>query len=270
MEISPEHKSPPDGPTFESDDRNVHVASAHGEIVHQQSRVKRFWIVVGICLWLLAVAGMIALSLFVHAHKQPLPFELTLSRDIQAWITEPWLGAFFRFLTRISDPWPDTITVIAIMIIFALCRWWRQGIFFALSIVVGNGVDALIGDLVVRPRPTANLIHVDSRLIFNSFPSGHSCHMMVFYGFLLFLTFTRPVVTWRYHWLVIPLQLWSVLNICVVGFARLWEGEHWALDVFGGYLDGAIWMSLFIFLYLLATRKMQERRGWKQHLEPAT
>jgi undecaprenyl-diphosphatase len=218
----------------------------------------------GIILWLLAVAGMIALSFFVHAHPQPLPFELSISREIQASITAPWIGAFFRFLTLINDPLEDTVTVIAVMIIFVIFRWFRQGIFFALSVIVGNGVDALIGDLVVRPRPTPNLIHVDSRLIFNSFPSGHSCHMMVFYGFLLFLTFTGPVSRWRYHWLVILLQIWAALNICVVGFARLWEGEHWTLDVLGGYLDGAIWMSLFIFLYLLTTRKMQERRARKQ------
>jgi len=49
------------------------------------------------------------------------------------------------------------------------------------------------------------------------------------------------------------------LNILIVGFARLWEGEHWILDILGGYLDGAIWMTLFIFLYLLATN-----RAWKR------
>ena len=27
----------------------------------------------------------------------------------------------------------------------------------------------------------------------------------------------------------------------VVGFARLWEGEHWLIDVLGGYFDGHPW-----------------------------
>jgi membrane-associated phospholipid phosphatase len=229
----------------------------------ERSHKHRYLVAGGVLLWLLAVAGMVALSFFVHSHRQPLPFELSISRDIQVWITEPWLGTAFRFLTFISDPIPDVITVIAVLIVFVIFRWFRQGIFLALSVIVGNGVDALIGDLVMRPRPTPNLIHVDSRLIFNSFPSGHSCHMMVFYGFLFFLTLTRPVSSWRYHWLVILLQIWALLNICVVGFARLWEGEHWTLDVLGGYLDGVIWMSLFIFLYLLATRKLEERKQRK-------
>jgi len=136
-----------------------------------------------------------SLSLFVHSHRQPLPIEISISKVVQASITQPWIGAFFRFLSWLNDPIPDTITVIAVLLIFVIVRWWRQGLFLALSVVVGNGIDALIGDYVGRPRPTANLIHVDSRLIFNSFPSGHSCHMMVFYGFLFFLTLTPRCVS---------------------------------------------------------------------------
>ncbi|HTK07950.1 MAG TPA: phosphatase PAP2 family protein [Ktedonobacteraceae bacterium] len=257
MEVSQEKK--PQGEekvVYRADDR-VTAFSVHGGV---QNHRHRYWLVVGILLWLLAVAGMIALSLFVHALRQPLPFELNISREIQASMTVPWIGAMFRFLTWINDPLPDTVTVIVVLAIFVAFRWIRQGIFFALSVVIGNGVDALIGDVVQRPRPTPNLIHVDSRLIFNSFPSGHSCHMMVFYGFLLFLTSTRAVREWRYHWMVLVLQIWALLNICLIGIARLWEGEHWILDVLGGYLDGLIWVSFFIFLYLLVTNKTQNRR----------
>lgn len=231
--------------------------------VEKQVRMSRSWVYIGIALWLLASAGMVWLSLFVHTHRQPLPVELSISKAVQASITQPWIEAFFRFLSWFNDPIPDTITVSAVLLVFVIFRWWRQGIFLALSVIVGNGVDALIGDYVGRPRPTSHLIHVDSRLIFNSFPSGHSCHMMVFYGFLFFLSLTRPVSVWRYHWLVIPLQLWALLNILIVGFARLWEGEHWILDILGGYLDGAIWMTLFIFLYLLATNRARRRAAEK-------
>lgn len=258
MEISHQQEPQTDGKTANSTEDRENV------VVGKTGRKRRCWLAVGMVLWLLAVAGMVALSFFVHAHRQPLPFEISISKTIQASITAPWIGVVFRFLTFISNPVPDVVTVIAVLVVFVVFRWFRQGIFLALAVVVGNGVDALIGDLVLRPRPTPNLIHVDSKLIFNSFPSGHSCHMMVFYGFLFFLTLTRPVRTWRYRWLALPLQIWCLLNIGVVGFARLWEGEHWTLDVLGGYLDGAIWMVLFIFLYLLATKKMQERRERKQ------
>ena len=203
---------------------------------------------------------MIALSFFAHTHLKPEPVEVTVSKDIQAIGFPQWVGSFFRFLTFINDPTPDTITVVCVLVIFLLLRWFWQGLFFILVVCVGNGVDVVIGDLVGRPRPTGNLIHVDSKLIFNSFPSGHSCHMMVFYGFLLYLTFTKPVRKWRYHWITIPFQVWAVLNILLVGFARVWEGEHWFTDVLGGYLDGTIWLLLFIFLYNLTMQKVEKRR----------
>ena len=264
MRISHKQESQPDEQAADRTNNGAVVSVANGgKPRSEQSHKSRYRAAGGVLMWLLAVAGMIALSFFAHAHRQPLPFELSISREIQTSITEPWIGAIFRFLTWMNDPLPDVVTVIAVLIVFVVFRWFRQGIFLALSVGVGNGIDALIGDVVQRPRPTPNLIHVDSRLIFNSFPSGHSCHMMVFYGFLLFLTLTRPVSEWRSHWPVFLLQIWALLNICIIGYARLWEGEHWMLDVLGGYLDGAIWMSAFIFLYLRVTNNIQERKRRK-------
>ncbi len=218
---------------------------------------------VGALLWLLAVAGLIALSFFAHTLRQPLPYELATARELQSSITAPWIEVPFRFLTAINNPLPDLITMAVVLIIFAIFRWFRQGLFLLLAVAVSNGVDGSIGAIVKRPRPDPRLIHVDSHVAFNSFPSGHSCYVVVFYGFLIFLTLTRPVRAWRYYWLAVVLQVWAAINILLVGIARLWEGEHWLIDVLGGYLDGAIWLSLFIFLYLLATQKMQERKARK-------
>ncbi|GAC1460358.1 MAG: phosphatase PAP2 family protein [Ktedonobacteraceae bacterium] len=218
----------------------------------------------GSVLWVLAVIAMVALAFFAHAHRQPMPFELAFSKNVQAMGFPSWVATIFRFLTRASDPSADLIEVPVVLVLFLLFRWFWQALFLGLAVGVGNGVDALIGDVVGRPRPLPRVIHVDSKLIFNSFPSGHSCHMMVFYGFLLYLTFTQPVRQSRYRWLVIPFQIWAIINILVVGFARIWEGEHWITDVIGGYLDGAIWLVLFIFLYNLTLEKVHERRAKKR------
>ena len=53
--------------------------------INEQKRSHHYTkLVIGGILWLLAVALMITLSLFAHAHPQPIPFELTASRDVQA------------------------------------------------------------------------------------------------------------------------------------------------------------------------------------------
>ena len=165
-----------------ADSLHTQMTEVHGyEGSKKNAQAQRWWQLIGVVLWCIAVVCMIELSWFAHIHRQPLAFELAFSRALQATITAPWIGMVFRFLTAMSDPLPDAITVVLVVVIFALFHWFRQAIFLALSVMVGNGIDALIGDYVGRPRPTAKLVHVDSHLIFNSFPSGHSCHMMVFY-----------------------------------------------------------------------------------------
>ena len=244
------------------------ISKIKDSVENRQSSRQRRWPAVppaGALLWFLAVAGLIALSLFAHTHRQPLPYELTVTRKLQSSITTPWIGTLFRFLTAINNPLPDLMTMIGMLILFAIFRWFRQGLFLLLAVSVSNAVDGSLGAIVKRPRPDPKLVHVDSHIVFNSFPSGHSCYVLVFYGFLIFLTLTRPVRTWRFYWLAVILQGWAIINILLVGIARIWEGEHWLIDVLGGYLDGAIWLSLFIFLYLLATRKLQEQKAFKMY-----
>ena len=246
---------------------NVRPSQVSAGITHDRRRNHKPRVILGSVLWVLAVIAMVALAFFAHTHRQPVPFELAFSKNVQAIGFPAWITAVFRFLTRVNDPLPDEIEVPIVLVLFLLFRWFWQAAFLALSVGVGNGVDALIGDVVGRPRPLPGIIHVDSKLIFNSFPSGHSCHMMVFYGFMLYLSFTQPVRQSRYHRLVIPFQIWAIINILVVGFARIWEGEHWVTDVIGGYLDGAIWMVLFIFLYNLTMEKVHARRAKRPALQ---
>ncbi len=60
-----------------------------------------------------------------------------------------------------------------------------------------------------------------------------------------------------------------MLNILLMGYSRVYEGEHWLSDVLGGYLSGALWLALFIFLYLLTTNKLEERRAKRAAEKPA-
>lgn len=221
-------------------------------------------------LWVIGLIVLAVAAYITHGHPGPYPGELEFSRSIQSIHFNAIIINWLRFVSALNDPIPSSIALAVWVVFLFIMRWFRAGIFLLLCVGVGNGIDALIGDLVQRPRPTPNLIHVDSLLKFNSFPSGHSCHMMVYYGFLLYLSFTKSVREWRYRWLLLPLQLFALLNILTVGFARLQQGEHWVSDVLAGYLSGAIWLFLFIFLYRLVTNLLARRKAAKLAEEQKT
>lgn len=200
-------------------------------------------------LWFVGLAALLVAAWIVHGHPQGWPFEIAFTQTIQAWPLPAWIATAFAAITTFNDPIPSGITA-AVLIAFMLFKHWiRPAVFLGYLVLVANSIDALIGDAVGRPRPSSHLVHVSAPLNFNSFPSGHTEHIVIFYGFLLFLTLSRPVRTWKHARWLIPLQALMIFDILIIGFARVFQGEHWVTDVLAGYLSGAIWLTLFIYLY---------------------
>jgi membrane-associated phospholipid phosphatase len=141
--------------------------------------------------------------------------------------------------------------------------WFVTAIFVSLVPGIMNALDGLIALIVARPRPSPRLIHVYMPVPVHSFPSGHVENDVVYYGFLLYLSLSKPVSQWRYRWLLIPFQVYAALNILLIGFSRVYEGSHWLTDVSGGYLSGALFLVLVIVLYrwtLDRTTKWYDKR----------
>ena len=216
---------------------------------------------IAITLW---VAGLILLavaSVLTHNHPGPWPGEVAFSQAVQHLHYWPWIPPLLDFIGVFNNPTPTGIILGILFVGMLMLGWYRQAIFFALTVGIGNFLDTLIGDYVVRPRPSPDLIRVDVPLKYNSFPSGHCCHMVLFYGFLLYLSFSKPVRQWRYRWVLIPLQVFAVLNMLLMGYSRIYQGEHWLSDVLAGYLSGALWLALFICLYQLTAHIVERRRA---------
>lgn len=214
-----------------------------------QKRHSRAHYVICFALWFLGLAVLTVAAWIVHGHPGPWPFELAFSRSVQAWPMPGWLKTVFTLLGTINDPIPSGVVAAILVAILLIARRIRPALFIGYIVLVANSIDAIIGDIVARPRPSPHLIHVTSMLSFNSFPSGHTEHIVIFYGFLLFLTLSEPVRKWKHAKWLIPLQILMALDILQMGFSRVWEGEHWMLDVLGGYLSGVLWLTLFIYLY---------------------
>ncbi len=222
---------------------------------------------IAITLWVIGLLTLVVVAVLVRNHPGPWPIELAFTRTIQNLPSWSWLPAFIDFFGTFGNPTPSAITFGIVLAAILLMGWYRHAIFLALAVGIGDGIDTLIGDFVARPRPSPALVRVDVILKYNSFPSGHCCHEVIFYGFLLFLSFTSPIRRWHYRWVLIPLQVFAALNILMIGFSRVYEGEHWAIDALGGYLSGAVWLTLFILLYQWATGVLERRRAKREQAQ---
>lgn len=212
-------------------------------------------------LWVLGFMLLAAASVIVRLHPAPWPFDLQTTITLQNLQLPSWVSTPIVWASIVDNPIPTVISYVVWLVVLSLIGVgvWRRGglpmpwfvtaIFISLGTVALDGLDQLIGFLVARPRPSFPPIHVYMPETVPSFPSGHVENDVVYFGFLLYLSLSKPVSQWRYRWLLIPFQLFAVLNILLIGFSRVLEGSHWLTDALAGYLAGALGLVLLIFLY---------------------
>ena len=133
--------------------------------------------------------------------------------------------------------------IIVVAIYWAGLHW--EAVSALVAAVLPPVVNVLVKDLVQRPRPAVNFVHVFKILDSYSFPSGHVMFYVGFFGFLLFLAFTLL----KRSLLRTLLLIFFGSLIALVGISRIYLGEHWPSDVLGAYLLGGIILAALIQFY---------------------
>jgi membrane-associated phospholipid phosphatase len=130
----------------------------------------------------------------------------------------------------------------AVWLVWRHREWWLA-IWLAVTCAVGTAVQQGLKAAVGRERP-AWPDPVDSAH-YAAFPSGHAMTATVVCGLLLWLLHlygAGRVVT------RVALAV-SVVSVLGVGLTRIWLGVHWASDVVGGWLLGALTVALAVLAY---------------------
>ncbi len=129
-----------------------------------------------------------------------------------------------------------------LLYIFGL-RW--ESVMSVFAAVLASGLSVFFKTLVSRQRPSMDLVIVFQNLKDFSFPSGHVTLYTVFFGYLLFLSYSlikrSPKRTFF-------MTIFGII-IMLVGPSRIYEGEHWASDVFAAYMIGSVILALIIYIY---------------------
>ena len=161
---------------------------------------------------------------------------------------------------------PSVVIEVGALLILWLVRLRVEAVFLALTLLA-DLLGGVLKIVVGRNRPTPDLVHVVQQIQQPSFPSGHTLHYTVFYGFLIFVIATNFKSSWPRN---VALVIFALL-IALVGPSRVYLGEHWPTDVIGGYLIGALCLAPLIAGYLWAKAHLIVTASppWIRRMPPA-
>jgi membrane-associated phospholipid phosphatase/diacylglycerol kinase family enzyme len=153
----------------------------------------------------------------------------------------PQLDTLSSYLSQAGNThWILAVGLVIVPLALALIRRWRPAVFVAVVMLGELGLFVSVAAIVHRARPLVT--HLDGHLPTSAFPSGHTAATLCLYGALAVLVVPRVRGLWR--WLAVaPAVLMTVL----VGWSRMYRGEHHPLDVAGGILLALLWLAAVTF-----------------------
>jgi membrane-associated phospholipid phosphatase len=214
-----------------------------------------------------ALAVFAVLATFVELIGKPcFAWDARLSEAVQA---APWPRGFEQFMRGVSWAGDNVflagvVVAGAALILFAFGAR-REAVVVLLAVIVEQIVKITIKEIIARPRPTSEEgvnIFIHAKEVY-SFPSGHTVHYVVFFGFLWYLTM-RLVGARRLRW---PLLAVLGTLIALVGLSRVYLGAHWPSDILGGYLLGGAILTATVCFYRWwgrQTRAVKDEAARKQ------
>lgn len=141
----------------------------------------------------------------------------------------------FLRISDLSGRYVVTGIVLIVGVLLALQRHYLLAGVWIIVVVGGGMLNEHVKDIIERPRQPG--AHATGW----SFPSGHSMRAIVCYGFLACLA-ARMWTGGRRLVAVVAL----LLIVGLIGFSRMYLGNHYFSDVVGAYALGAAWIAGWI------------------------
>ena len=165
----------------------------------------------------------------------------------------PALTSAMRWIT-LAGGTPMLIAGVGVAVYLLARRRWADTGLLALAVGGGELLVQLLKTLLARPRPVSVPLPAPGGY---SFPSQHAMVAIIFYGLLCYLI-VRDASSWRRR--VRAVVIGAVLVI-LIGFSRLYLGQHYLSDVLGGYAAGVVWLASTISAVETLRRRRWSRSG---------
>jgi membrane-associated phospholipid phosphatase len=193
-------------------------------------------------LMMLAFAAVLSYAASEYA---VLPFDVKSYEELREQ-TSPWFKMLMQGISYLGEGTEALALTIIATSIFAFRRQRLEALFM-LATTSNALITYGLKDLIHRARPfpiAENSSGFIQSINQYGFPSGHVLFFVVFFGFFGYLAWTY----FRGRVRIASITICAAL-IALIGPSRIFLGAHWASDVVGGYVIGAIWLFILIFIY---------------------
>lgn len=193
---------------------------------------------------LLAFVALVSLTLFVLdtilVTSRPLTFfDLPLALWVQS---TPWgpLVPLMELTNAIAGYWQALVGALAVVLLLLVDR--RAGGLMALG-SLASVFDQVAKAMVLRHRPTPDLVTILDPAKGYSYPSGHA----VFYTWLAFML-AAALAPRLAPWLRAVVWALAALLVFTACVGRVWAGVHWPSDVLAGFLAALGWAAFVLWV----------------------
>ncbi|MGD2027852.1 MAG: phosphatase PAP2 family protein, partial [Anaerolineales bacterium] len=161
----------------------------------------------------------------------------TQSLELTIWLQSlaPWLKPVMEFFTFLSNEEFYLLVMPVVLWVFDYRLGFRIGVMLLLT----SGLNPLVKMTFRQPRPywvKPQAGVVSSPAGGYGIPSGHAQFSISVYGFF--------AVIFKRRWVTAL----AVFAVFMIGFSRVYLGEHFYIDVLAGWLIGAVVLYLFVKL----------------------
>jgi membrane-associated phospholipid phosphatase len=187
-------------------------------------------------LIVLGVAVIVFIALLEDVHEGDIMrLDLAAYQLFVVKMRQPWLTPIMEAISELALP---VVLLVMLLVVEAFAPGRRPGLCAAVNLLCAVGLNALLKQIVQRPRPEGFRLIAETGY---SFPSGHSMVAMAFYGLLAWMV-------WHYEkdrfvkWLCVT---GFCLVIVAVGLSRIYLGVHYASDVIAGFCVSIAWLIVY-------------------------
>jgi undecaprenyl-diphosphatase len=193
------------------------------------------------------LGGFVALTVALLSHVV-FPFDQSLLDAARSW---QGYATVWRVISETAN-----IPLIVLGVGMIVWLWFtnhrREAVVIAVLLIGVTAGSEGVKQLVARPRPEGTDPNIPG--VVYSFPSGHVLEALSIFGIAAIRISRRPVPRLVTILLVVAL----LIEVFLVGFARVALSAHYPTDVLAGWLGGAGLLGLY---GLLTHRPSEDRAG---------